>query len=589
MLLPGAEERADPVPGQLFPHEREARRLLNRLPYRRVLPLPQVEVAVLADPDRIGLPDVGDDLLCRELPSERLLLQEPHQEYGRIAGQEMAPDRVLLAHVHRPRVELRLPQPESPLDVPQLVVDPVHLLRVHPGLRRHQDVVASESPVPVTLLPVPRYHDVRAFDPLPGLPADGIHGDPFRVSASQRLLQACLPRPLLRLPVLPHRFPSLLPGEGRIVCRDALLRPVGLRPLPVLPLAFVEVGVGDLLVGEGHSPVRTRDVGPSVLLEPPSEVLVGHELGRLGEDVSVVSPAFPDVLGAVQALVGHLHDLRPVPLRLPYLPYRPREMGLLALVPREDLPLVGDDVGVQEQGHGDDRIRPVLLARPLPLDSLLPVDLEVVVGAVEVDMPEVSPEASVHGLVQDVYHVLAAAPEVAQPLVPLRHGHLPGGTGEHQREHVRERLPLRAWIDDPCLREGKQDIGKAELPAGPEGEPVDPVPYPETVRHPLHQEASVVRQLLPVPDLLGGLLLPCPLLPAGLLLEACLASRGRLPFLPELREGTEGLHVPVPVLLLRQGVVAVVDLEVVVPVLPLRLPQEIGHVPFLLCSASIVP
>ena len=462
----------------------------------------------------------------------------------------MAPNRIVSAHVDRTRVELRLPPAERPLDVPQLMVDAVDFPAVHPRLRGDQEVVSRQLPVLGQPFLVSGDADLRPFQFLARRGVGHADPDPLRVPPSDRLLDPRLRRLRRCLPVLARDLDALLLPQGRAERRDPLLGPKELHGLAVLALAFVGIGVGDRLVAVGEVPLGVPDVRPSVRAEPPLQVLLRHHLRRLREDVPVVLPASADVLGAVEAFVRHLHDLSLAPSVLPRLPPGPGEMRLLALVPREDLPLVRDEVRVEHQGHGDDRVRAVLLRRPLALDPGLAVDLEVVVRAVEVDPAPVSPELLVHRKVEDVDHILAGLAEKAEPLVPLSHGRLPRGIPEPRREHLGEGLPLRARVHGSRLGEREEDVREAEADPAPEGKEVDPLLCAQVVRHALEEEVSVVDRARAVADLLRGRLLPFPFPGGSGLLEPLLAFRGALPVLPELREEAELPHRLVLVLLL---------------------------------------
>jgi len=127
-------------------------------------------------------------------------------------------------------------------------------------------------------------------------------------------------------------------------------------------------------------------------------------MNRLGEDVAVIGLHHRriDVPGAVQSLVGdldhppghavpNLHVLDPAP-----------QVRLFAFVPRIQLHVQRDHVGVQQQGLADDRVVPVFLGGPFPPVFVLFVDLEIVIGAIEVADAQVPPVSLVYVVVYDL-------------------------------------------------------------------------------------------------------------------------------------------------------------------------------------------
>jgi len=338
-------------------------------------------VQVLAvDLHHVQVPEQVNDRAGRELVAEDLELEDPGQQHGDVADEEMALDGVLLLEEYRPCVEVGLHDAEGLLDPPEMMVGPVHGLVVHVQLAGHEHVEAGE---PLGLLDGVLVDDGVGLGAVPADEADeprafAEHGAPvLRGAGAGRLqrepvdLHALFPRQLgveRHQPLLPDLVRDLLPagleGVGELV--DA-----GLVCVQQLPL-----GIGDLLV--------------AVLQEHPDFLGFGQGLHRLGEKVSVL--AFPrqrDVFRAVQALVRHMDgaaDHLVAPLQVPDDPPQDRLLRLVSgIQPEPD----GDEVPVQQQAHADDRVRPALLARTFPAEAVLPVDLEVEVGAVEIGGPGV--------------------------------------------------------------------------------------------------------------------------------------------------------------------------------------------------------
>ncbi len=508
-------------------------RLLQVGTYRGVLALPQVEVAVLPYPHHVRLADVGDNLLRRELAAEDLPLQQSQQQDGHVAGQEMPLYGIVRAQEDGTGAQLRLPDPERPLYAAQAVVHPVDVLVLPPRLRGHQEVVAGEHQVPLESPPVPRHLYGDAAEDLAGPPGNGVHGDVLRALASQRLLYSRPAGPLLRLRVLSDDLGGLLLPQGRVEGRHPLL-PLGEpHPLPASVAELVLVPAGDGLVPEGEVPAGVPHVRPAVPGEPPPDVVPGQRLGRLREDVSPVLSAAEDVFGTVEPLVGDLDYLSHPPL-LPGHGDCRREEGLLAQVPREDLHPDRDQVGIEEEGHGHDGARAVLLRGPLTPEASLAVRLEIVVRAVEVGTSPVSPEAGADRRVEDVDHVLPVLPEVAQPGIELSEGELLRRVGEPAGEDVRERPELRAGVDDPGGGQGEEDVGEAVSLLAPVAEEVDLSPGPEERDEAREEEGAVVGDRL-VADLRRRLRPPPGLPLPHLALEALLAFRGSLAGLPQAR------------------------------------------------------
>ena len=87
------------------------------------------------------------DVSGGELISQHLHLQEPHEQHGDVAHEEVARDRALPLKIDRPSIELGLHHPEALLDPPEPVVGAVYGAGVHRGLRGHDHVVACKGPL----------------------------------------------------------------------------------------------------------------------------------------------------------------------------------------------------------------------------------------------------------------------------------------------------------------------------------------------------------------------------------------------------------------------------------------------------------
>ena len=453
------EERSDLAVGKPFAEQRKACLPAHVFAYSGILPFQYVVVVVLAKPDDIGLADVLDDLLRGERIVEHLLLQQPQKQDGRIAGQEMSPYPVVRACIRRSCGKLCLHHPERPFDVPEPVVYAVDLAFLHAEFGCDEYIVSAETEVMLQLLLVSGKGDLDIFEDLAGLLVDRADGDHLCILPSDSLLYPCGRGFPCGLFVLSDKLDRLLLLQGRIERCDPLLLPLEPDGLPFCVLVFIFIDIADALVAVGDLAVLVQDIRPSVLIEHPFQVIVRHHLRRFGEDVSVVCSASPDVLRTVQSLVCHLYYPGRLSLLLPYPVQGARKVRLLAFVSREDLHLVGYDVGIQHQRHGYDGIGPVLLGRAFPAYSGFAVDLEVIVGAVEIDFVEIPSEVSVDGGVQYVDDVLNDRSEIGDPGIHLAYGgDLPGRVFVHEREDLRKRLPLGARIDDAGV--GQRENGR---------------------------------------------------------------------------------------------------------------------------------
>lgn len=90
---------------------------------------------------------------------------------------------------------------------------------------------------------------------------------------------------------------------------------------------------------------------------------------------------------------------------------RPQHVRDLRLVPRVYLHPYRYEPRVQHQRKPHDRVMPVLLRWPLPAQLVLPVYLEVEVGAVEVGPGHVRTEALLGGVCEDLDYLLVFAAE----------------------------------------------------------------------------------------------------------------------------------------------------------------------------------
>ena len=174
-------------------------------------------------------------------------------------------------------------------------------------------------------------------------------------------------------------------------------------------------------------------------------------MNGLRKQVSVVglSDSCIDVFCTVQAFIGDLYDLgTDVVSRLYILDCLP-QLRLLRLVAGEHAHGDRDLVPVEHQGLGDDRGFPVLLGR-----SLLPVlagkvNLEVVVGAVEIRGGGV-PLVPLRNLgVEELHELLVVLADEVDSVEDLV---IAEGIHSVQRWYdLLEGLVLRAGVDDLCI------------------------------------------------------------------------------------------------------------------------------------------
>ena len=183
----------------------------------------------------------------------------------------------------------------------------------------------------------------------------------------------------------------------------------------------------------------------------------------LGEDVAVVRLLHGRVYvpGAVQALVGDLDDApRHAVSGLHVLDPSP-EQRLLGLVAGVELHVQGYHVGVQEQRLAYYGVVAALLGGALPPPFVLPVDLEVVVGAVEVADAE-PPAVGLPDVVVQHLDVLVEVP--AYEVDPVEYLVVGVGLGPVEvRDDVAEGLELAARLDDLGVGQGLQEGGEVVL------------------------------------------------------------------------------------------------------------------------------
>ena len=178
----------------------------------------------------------------------------------------------------------------------------------------------------------------------------------------------------------------------------------------------------------------------------------------LGEDVPVfVQEGIADVVPAVQSLVRDLDGFALYAVLLLHLFDQLPDLRLFGFVPRIHPHVERDAVPVQQKGLPDDRIGPVFLARPLLPVVLFEIDLEIVIGAVEIGFGCVPPVFPVDAAIDrlDEFSVLAA--DVIEAVVNLI-----------QRKIVfliqigddfAERPQFAAGADDPGIGEGLYQRG----------------------------------------------------------------------------------------------------------------------------------
>ena len=340
--------------------------------------------------------------------------------------------RICVRDEDRPRLQTGFHHPERLLDPPQIVVGFVYFCGRGAGFARDQEVVSGESQVFVDLLLVQAGGDFHPF------PFDGFG---FEVDVLHRIAELLPDRFLVRdfaSEALdhPHDLPSLLGGELRAVGDDALFPDSEFRLSLVrgVDLAFVFEFVDAFLVAVFDVPGFVLDGGPSVgavvIQEDPFPLGVAQVLpvDRLGEDVAVVGLHCRriDVPGAVQPLVGDLdHPPGHAVPRLHVLDPAP-QIGPLAFVSRIQFHVQGDHVGVQQQRLADDRAAPVFLGGPFPPVFVLLVDLEIVIGAIEVADAQAPPVSLAYVMVDDLDVFVEIAAYEVDPVqylvvgVPLR-------------------------------------------------------------------------------------------------------------------------------------------------------------------------
>ena len=262
--------------------------------------------------------------------------------------------------------------------------------RVRLRLARHEQVVSRVGEVLVDSFTVEGRGDFHLLAP------DGLGLEVHVLGRVAELLADDFPVPDLGLEPLDHPvdLPPLLRGQGGVVGDDPLLFDGELRLPGIVGVdsAFVFELVDAFLVTVPQAPASVPDVVPLVGL------FVGQKdplllrfaqvppVDGFGEDVAVVRLLRGRVYvpRAVQALVGDLDDAPRHAVPGLHVLDPPPKVGLLGLVARVELHVQGYHVGVEQKGLPDDRVVPPFLGRALPPPFVLTVDLEVVVGAVEV-------------------------------------------------------------------------------------------------------------------------------------------------------------------------------------------------------------
>ena len=450
-----------------------------------------VDVALLLRLGQRVVPDEGDEPSDRYAVPERLQLEEPQDCQGIVADEEVAVYPFLGLHEDGPRLEPGLQDAEALLDPPESVVCLVDFPGAHPGLGGDEQVVACVSPGLGDLLLVEGHLDVGVLPVLLSL-----DGEELR-AVSDLLSGQSLQGEGGSLVDLPRDLGLLLRRQRRRVCRDPLLLhgegdllPVVVREAVGERLRLLLVTVEDLSLGVPHvPPVLLRGVE-----DDPFLFGVGKSLPPEGfrEDIAVFALLVEiiDVLCAVQALVGDLDDLAWDVVPALEVLDRPPQMRLLGFVPREHLHGDRDLVPVEHQRLRDDGFLPVLLGRPFPARSVLEVDLEVVVRAVEIGPGDVPPPVPPDVVVEAFDVLLIVASDVLHSVEDLVIGE-----GRASVEAGYDFLvcgQLRSGADGLRVDEGAEEVRHPVVRLPSRGHRVDVSVEPELVEHGLEEEMAGV-------------------------------------------------------------------------------------------------
>ena len=95
---------------------------------------------------------------------------------------------------------------------------------------------------------------------------------------------------------------------------------------------------------------------------------------------------------------------------------------LFAFVARIDLHPDRDLMSVKQEAHSNNRILSILLGRPLPAEIILPVDLKVKVGTVEISMRSIKGIFPVDLMVIDLNDLFIFGAEILQSCIQLVQG-----------------------------------------------------------------------------------------------------------------------------------------------------------------------
>jgi len=173
----------------------------------------------------------------------------------------------------------------------------------------------------------------------------------------------------------------------------------------------------------------------------------------LGEDIPVfVQKGIINIVPAVQSFIRDLDGFALYIVLFLHLFDQFSDLWFFGFVSWIHSHIKWDAIPIQQKGLPYDRIGPVFLARSFLLIVLFEIDLEIVIGAVEIGFGCVSPVFPVDAVIDHLNEFSVLAADVIQPIVYLI-----------QRETVfliqigddfAERPQFAAGIDDPGIGEG---------------------------------------------------------------------------------------------------------------------------------------
>ena len=455
--------------------------------------------------------------------------------------------------VDRPGVQPGFQQPEGVLYLPKVVVDAIDFALRRVYFARDDEVVPGAFQVLVDLPLVD--DDTRLL----AVPAD--ESDVFGRLAVFLPLRLRMAQSLGLL----HQPADLRPffaGQGRVVRGHPLLPDADDRLLAAFAGHFDREVVHAFLYSVQEVPVAVLDVFVLAVEQYPIPFLLLQLQHRLGEDVAVfVQQGIVDVVAAIEAFVrdldGFARDAAPLFHLLDELP----DLGLLAFVARVHPHAQRDGIPVEQERLADDGAGPVFLRRALLPVARLEVDLEVVIGAVEIGVRDVPAEFFAYGVVQRLDEFAVFPADVVEAVVDLVQGKAVFLI--EVRQDFAERPQLAARLHDPGVGEGLDEPGDGIGEAVHVLEGIQLLLELQRVEQVLDDEiAEVPRRLLPDPprfrlfELFGPLRVqPLHLFPV---VGDGIGDSARR----QIGEVAEGLVASVPARLGLLVVVALVDLQI---------------------------